>query len=413
MVPSQSASGQVCDPAQDRRSSQPSPPHDEPPLLQDSDVEEFIRDLQERLLQNERDLFGSSADDHRSSHCDPNSQTVQQQATSDARPTGRLSRRYDVLQGIAAGGMGTIYRAHDRQLDREVALKVLASGRDAPALLQRFVTEARVLAQLQHPGIPPVYEEGWLPDGRAFIAMKLVQGHTLSEQLKARPAPKTDLVKYLGVFRQVCETVAFAHSQGVLHRDLKPDNVMVGPFGEVQVIDWGLAKRLGSANADSTVPDEALPSDSATERQSPGDDDCQLTIAGGPIGTPAYMPPEQALGTREQICEASDVFSLGAILCEILIGRPPFPDRSVKDVRDACHATALEQVHRQLAASQADEVLKNLAIHCLQPDPPPTDRNRLPRSSNCSTPISIRCRTGSGRWSWPTRRNRNNADDGG
>ena len=373
MVSSQSASGQVCDPAQDRRSSQPSLLRDEPPLLEDSDVEEFIRDLQERLRQNERDLFGSTADDVGSSACDEESQAGPQQSERDAESyaAGRLSLRYDVLQGIAVGGMGTIYRAYDRQLDREVALKVLSSGRDAPALLQRFVTEARVLAQLQHPGIPPVYEEGWLPDGRAFIAMKLVQGHTLSEQLKARSAPKADLVKFLGVFRQVCETVAFAHSQGVLHRDLKPDNVMVGPFGEVQVIDWGLAKRLGAPNADSTVPGEdSQPTESsANGEDSNGSDVCQVTIAGGPLGTPAYMPPEQALGTRDQICEASDVFSLGAILCEILTGRPPFRDWGVKEVREACHATALLQVHEQLAGSQADDVLKKLAIHCLQPDP--------------------------------------------
>jgi serine/threonine protein kinase len=156
---------------------------------------------------------------------------------------------YDLLEEIGSGGMGTVLRGHDAVLDRELAVKVLRDHfAGNPNMVGRFIDEARITGQLQHPFIVPVYNLGTLPDGRPFFAMKLVQGRTLATLLAERPAPDHDLPRFLKVFEQVCQTVAFAHSRGVIHRDLKPGNVMVGAFGEVQVMDWGLAKVLNRAS---------------------------------------------------------------------------------------------------------------------------------------------------------------------
>jgi hypothetical protein len=159
--------------------------------------------------------------------------------------------RYDVQEEIARGGMGAVWRAQDNTFQRTVALKVLlASPQGRPELRQRILEEAQVLGQLQHPGIPPVHDRGELPDGRPFFAMKLIQGRTLAELLHERATPAHELPRFLGIFGQVCQTVAYAHSRGILHRDLKPANVMVGAFGEVQVMDWGLALARGDGGGD-------------------------------------------------------------------------------------------------------------------------------------------------------------------
>src|SRR5262249_26960694 len=143
------------------------------------------------------------------------------------------------------GGMGVVYQAHDGTLDRTLAVKVLLEGRRGRAdLVRRFLEEAHVMGRLQHPGVPPIHDIGEMPDGRPYFAMKLIRGHTLADLLRGRPSPEHELPRFLAVFAQVCQTVAYAHSQGVIHRDLKPSNVMVGAFGEVQVMDWGLAKVL-------------------------------------------------------------------------------------------------------------------------------------------------------------------------
>jgi serine/threonine protein kinase len=144
---------------------------------------------------------------------------------------------YSVSHEIARGGMGVVFAAHEPAFDREVAIKVMHPGQDAG----RFVVEAKVTAHLPHPGVPPVYVLGVLSDGRPFLAMKLIEGRTLADELKASDRT-ADLPRLLGVFEQICLTVGFAHSKGIIHRDLKLANVMVGAFGEVQVMDWGLAK---------------------------------------------------------------------------------------------------------------------------------------------------------------------------
>src|SRR5262245_44244382 len=150
---------------------------------------------------------------------------------------------YELFGEVGRGGMGVVYRARDLSLDRDVAVKLLQD--DFPAdspVARRFADEARITAQLQHPGIPPVHDLGTLPDGRPFLAMKLIKGSTLDHLLAARPDPAHGRGRFMAAFEQVCQAVGYAHAHAVIHRDLKPANVMVGAFGEVQVMDWGLAK---------------------------------------------------------------------------------------------------------------------------------------------------------------------------
>src|SRR6516164_6002295 len=162
-------------------------------------------------------------------------------------PRPPVPRRYALKKLLGQGGMGDVWLARDRRLRRLVAVKVMQERWLGNAnAVRRFVEEAQLTSQLQHPGIPPVYETGALPDGRPYFCMKVVKGRTLAALLAERRTPGDDLPRLLGAFEQVCQAVAYAHSKGVIHRDLKPQNVMVGAFGEVQVMDWGLAKDLGA-----------------------------------------------------------------------------------------------------------------------------------------------------------------------
>jgi serine/threonine protein kinase len=147
---------------------------------------------------------------------------------------------YTITGELARGGMGVVYAARELTLKREVAIKTLLPDADA----SRFITESEITARLPHPGIPPVYALGRLDDGTPYLAMKLIRGRTLANLLKERSSPSDDLSKFIAIFEQIAQAVGFAHEQGIIHRDLKPLNVMVGAFGEVQVMDWGLAKDL-------------------------------------------------------------------------------------------------------------------------------------------------------------------------
>jgi serine/threonine protein kinase len=221
--------------------------------------------------------------------------------------------RYKLLERVARGGMGTVYAALDETLHRRVALKVL----DVPAadgdFARRLNREARVLARLEHPGIVPVHDVGTLSDGRVFYTMKFVEGQRLDKHIEG----VTSLPDRLRLFLRICDAVAFAHARGVLHRDLKPANVMVGAFGEVLVMDWGLAKILGEKCAgfaeddpDATilqVPNSVVVSNDSTHST-------QITGHGTVLGTPGYMSPEQARGDVAAVDERSDIFSLGALL---------------------------------------------------------------------------------------------------
>ncbi len=201
--------------------------------------------------------------------------------------------RYEIKGRLGQGGMGTVYLARDHLLGRDVALKALS----APWVAEsgdRLLKEAKVLAALEHPGIVPVHDVGRLADGRAFYTMRLVQGERLDKARAAEPS----LAELLRTFYRVCETVAYAHANGILHRDIKPQNIMLGPFGEVLLMDWGVAAMLRAGEA----------------------------VTDGAVGTRGYMAPEQAAGEAGTVDERTDVYALGALLHFLLEGRAPLTE---------------------------------------------------------------------------------------
>lgn len=236
---------------------------------------------------------------------------------------------YQIGDIIAQGGMGSILEAVDGKLQRTVAVKVMTLDADTdPQIRERFLQEARVLATLEHPNIVPIHDVVWENGVPLFYTMKLVKGRSLEQVLLQIRSGDADTVReftldrLLLVFRKVCDAVAFAHSKGVLHRDLKPANVMIGEFGEVLVMDWGLAKQLMAKESADTG---AAASASVSSQHS-------ATLHGVVLGSPAYMPPEQAQGTLQDLDERSDVYSLGAILYAILTLRRPVEGKTTTEV---------------------------------------------------------------------------------
>lgn len=288
-----------------------------------------------------------------------------------------------VLTGeLARGGMGVVYSAIEVDLGREVAIKMLLPGLgDAGRAVRRFLDEARITAQLPHPSIPPIHRLGSLPDGRPFLVMKLIRGQTLAAMLAARTerplsASAGDLditaVEYTGlmsVFEQVCHAVAYAHSRGVIHRDLKPSNIMVGHFGEVQVMDWGLAK-IG------TREHPACPRGVLTAHSR-----ASATLIGQAMGTPQFMPPEQARGEWDRVDARADVFALGGILTAILTGEPPYTGSDAVTVLQKARAGNLRECWERLENCGADQQLIELAQRCLArcPDDRPAHAGELAR----------------------------------
>jgi serine/threonine protein kinase len=242
--------------------------------------------------------------------------------------------RYAFVEELGRGGMGTVYLAEDRELDRLIAIKVLNTPAATDDLRQRMIREAQIIARLEHPGIVPVHDTGTLPDGRIFYAMKYVRGSRLDEYA----AQGASLNDRLRKFQSVCDAVAFAHAHGVIHRDLKPQNIMIGSFGEVLVLDWGVAKIKPQTNADERKSDSDLRSSAFI---------CGNTLHGTVIGTHDYMSPEQARGEIE-IDERADVYSLGAVLKFLLIGH-----KTSKATRAIClKAMAPEPENRYASASE-------------------------------------------------------------
>jgi serine/threonine protein kinase len=218
---------------------------------------------------------------------------------------------YVLGRELGRGGMGTVYEAYDPRLERAVALKVLSPLDDGAEAVDRLWREARVLARLEHPGIVPVHDVGMLPDGRPYYVMKRVEGRRLDEYLQTRPS----LAELCRVFLRVCEPVAFAHAHEVVHRDLKPENIMLGPFGELLVLDWGVAKSLGQAERQGLV-----------------------------IGTADYMAPEQR--AAQPVDARADVYSLGCLL-RSACGPAPRPLRSIVE-----RATELDPQRRYQSVSE-------------------------------------------------------------
>jgi serine/threonine protein kinase/Flp pilus assembly protein TadD len=242
-----------------------------------------------------------------------------------ARPAGGAGQRYRVLRPHARGGLGEVFVALDQEVHREVALKEIHDehAHDPPSRA-RFLLEAEITGGLEHPGVVPVYGLGTYEDGRPYYAMRLIRGESLRDavgRFHAADGPDRDpaerrlaLRRLLGAFIAVCKTVGYAHNRGVLHRDLKPANVMVGPYGETLVVDWGLAKPVGRGEAPHGAEETLRPPSAGADGP---------TEAGTVLGTPSYMSPEQAAGRLDRLGPASDVYSLGATLYHLLTGQAP------------------------------------------------------------------------------------------
>jgi serine/threonine protein kinase/Flp pilus assembly protein TadD len=335
---------------------------------------------------------------------------------------------YEMLGEIARGGMGVVYKGRDRDLDRDLAIKVLRDRhRDKPELSRRFIEEARIGGRLEHPGVVPVHEVGYLEDKRPYFTMKLVKGRTLAELLGERTSVEDDLPRFLTIFEQVCQTLAYAHARGVIHRDLKPANIMTGAFGEVQVMDWGLAKVIRRRNDSDFAPRSDDSRDASQSAEDDPENECEsdsvhtrsssrssdespleprdsllgdavetsieneddhsssrvmmtdlrpspggmvdLSRPGTILGTPSYMAPEQARGEIDKMGPTADVFGLGAILCEILTGKPPYTGKTAYDIMRSAAEGQLTKVHERLATRPVDSELAEIMLKCLSFDP--------------------------------------------
>jgi hypothetical protein len=265
-------------------------------------------------------------------------------------PTFAMAAPYEDRGEIARGGMGAVRRAFDKDLHRQVAIKVmLPTLRGGESVAQRFVDEARITALIDHPNIAPVYRLARAEDGSLSLVMKLIEGQSFTSHLRSLPAPPwawSTLDSLLSVLVKVCDAVAFAHSRGVIHLDLKPDNIMLGTFGQVYVVDWGIARYQPPTEHEATLK-TLSPRDAST-------------------GTPVYMSPEQALRIESHISELTDVFLLGGILYEILTGRRPHEGQNLQEIltsaiRGVVEPPALRAPYRQIHPALADIAMKALA----------------------------------------------------
>jgi serine/threonine protein kinase len=264
--------------------------------------------------------------------------------------------KYRLRRELARGGMGTVYLAEDTQLNREVAIKVLSALEGNNDVARRMMREARILARLEHPGIVPVHDVGLLADGRVFYAMKFVRGNRLDEYASEVESSKDRLRK----FQAVCDAVAFAHAHGVVHRDLKPQNIMIGSFGEVLVLDWGVAKVL--RNVTSALEAETLILPGRKTLVISSNENSDDTAHGTVIGTPFYMSPEQAQGEIDRLDGRADIFSLGAILYFLLTNRPPELRKSDREELNVAADSVFRPRELNPKASKAAEAISLKAM---------------------------------------------------
>ena len=289
----------------------------------------------------------------------PNSQAETRRVASPVDGMG--GRRYEIRDEIGHGGMGVVMRAFDRDLKRDVALKITRGDRTGSNEIARFVEEAQVTGQLSHPNIVPVHELGHEPGGRTFFTMKLVEGQSLARTIKhlragdEKTTAEFSLSRRIYIFGQLLNCMSYAHDRGVLHRDLKPDNVMIGDYGEVMVMDWGLAKVKNHPELISKITTSRL--------QTPGSE----TIDGAVMGTPAYMPPEQARGARDHIDERSDIYSLGAILYEMLALHPPYEATTATDLIRKVTSEPPPPPSERNPGEVVPRGLERIVMKCLEP----------------------------------------------
>jgi eukaryotic-like serine/threonine-protein kinase len=278
-----------------------------------------------------------------------------------------LAERYVLRGEIARGGMGVVMRAYDERLDREVAIKFLRPDLvQNLALREKFFHEAIVGSHLQHPCVVPIYDLSTENCAHPYFVMKMVTGKSLDTILGSNPDNQLERSRLLKAFEQVCMAIAYAHSQGILHLDLKPSNIMIGAFGEVYVMDWGLAKAYNSDGlAGSLGRDRQVEKDDSTRSRS------------GIRGTFAYMAPEQIAG--QTLTPRTDVFGLGALLCEILTGRPPYRGRNQRRVYSGVACGKVDDAYHRLDECQYDDSMIELAKRCLSPRPEnrPVDADKV------------------------------------
>lgn len=280
----------------------------------------------------------------------------------DQPPDGvEVTSRFEIGEELGRGGMGVVYRARDLKLNRDVAIKLLLREyADHARIVAQFENEVRIMGLLQHPGIAHVYEYGTTNDERPFFVMKLIKGMTLHSLLDVDSFDKQERAKLLNIFSSGCQAMAYTHSQNIVHLDLKPANIMVGAFGEVHLMDWGLARSLNEPFTGKSADHYVLP----TDDEGP---DKKLTTPNRVHGTLCYMAPEQARG--ERVDKRTDVFCLGAILCEILTGQPPYVGDERADILDQAQRGALEPAMLRLEECNREFAQVRLAKRCLQAAP--------------------------------------------